>query len=189
MKQQVNQPVSQYQLLASRYANSRHNILLILIFTLINIVLLVTNSNRYFLFSAYLPYLAADLGMYLCGLYPAEVYGGSKVGAEFLSTSFLVAMLAIAAVILVLYLLSWIFAKKRVGWMIFALVFFIMDTVAMLLLNGISSDGIMDIVFHGWVIFSLANGSIAYFKLKKLPPEPEAVTVPVEESEPVLPVE
>ena len=166
--------------LTNRYQSARHNILLVLVFTLINIVLLVTNSNTYFLFSAAIPYYIADLGMFLCGKYPAEYYLSEAPNMEFLDSSFLVVTLVIAAVILVLYLLSWILAKKpRVGWMIFALVLFILDTGAMLLISGISADMIMDIVFHGWVIVSLISGISAYFKLKQLPEEEESF--PVEE--------
>jgi pimeloyl-ACP methyl ester carboxylesterase len=92
--------------------------------------------------------------------------------AEFFANSFLVVMIVIAVVILALYLLAWIFAKKpRVGWMIFALVFFVLDTLFMLLIMGITADMIVDIVFHAWVVISLTNGIVSYFKLKKLPVE------------------
>ena len=158
--------------LTNRYQSARHNILLVLVFTLVNIVLLVSNSNSYFLFSAAIPYYSAVYGMIFTGKYPAEYYTGELAGMEFLGNGFFVATLVCAAVILVLYLLSWILAKKpRVGWMIFALVFFVIDTVGMLLLFGVSSDMIMDIVFHGWVIVSLIGGISAYFKLKKLQEE------------------
>lgn len=177
-----NQQLSEREALTSKYQNARHNILLVVVFTLINIILLVTNSNTYFLFSAAIPYYIADLGMFLCGKYPAEYYVGELAGMEFLNDTFLVVTLVIAAVILVLYLLSWILAKKpRVGWMIFALVFFVTDTAGMLLLTGISSDMIVDILFHGWVIVSLISGISAYFKLKKLPEEeelPQAEEIP-----------
>ena len=167
----VQQP-SQRAMLTTKYQNARHNILLVLVFTLINIVLLVSNSNTYFLFSAAIPYYSAVYGMIFTGKYPAEYYTGELAGMEFLGNGFFVATLVFAAVILVLYLLSWILAKKpRVGWMIFALVLFILDTGAMLLISGISADMIMDIVFHGWVIVSLIGGISAYFKLKKLPEE------------------
>ena len=176
------QQLTEREMLTNKYQSARHNILLVLVFTLINIVLLVTNSNTYFLFSAAIPYYIADLGMFLCGKYPAEYYLSEFPNMEFLDSSFLVVTLVIAAVILVLYLLSWILAKKpRVGWMIFALVFFVIDTVGMLLLFGVSSDMIMDIVFHGWVIVSLIGGISAYFKLKKLPEEeplPQAEEIP-----------
>lgn len=169
--------LSQAEVLAGRYKTARHNLLLIVVFTLINIFLLVTNSNSYFLFSASIPYYLVDLGMFLCGKYPAEYYADIG-GIDPLSNTFFLVTLVIAAVILVLYLLSWIFAKKpRVGWMIFALVFFVIDTLGMLWWAGISSDMIFDVVFHGWVIVSLSRGIAAYFKFKKLPVE----ELPVEE--------
>ena len=175
------QQLSQNEMLANKYLRARHNILLVVIFTLVNIILLVTNSNTYFLFSATIPYYLADLGMLLCGKYPEEYYMGLE-GIAFLNDGFLVFMLAIAAVILLLYLFSWIFCKKpRVGWMIFALVFFVLDTLGMLWLMGISSDAIIDIVFHGWVIISLTSGIVSYFKLKKLPEEEPAEQLPVEQ--------
>lgn len=168
------QQLSQREVLTNKYRSARHNILLVVVFTLINIILLVTNSNTYFLFSASIPYVIADLGMALCGKYPAEYYAGELDGIEFLNDTFFVITLVVAAVFLLLYLLSWIFSKKpRVGWMIFALVFFVIDTAGMLLLVGISMDMILDIVFHGWVIVSLIGGISAHFKLKKLPEEAE----------------
>ncbi len=177
-KQQAQQ-MSERQSLEAKYLNSRHNLLIVLIFTVVNILLLVTNSNSYFLFSAYIPYLLADLGMYLCGKYPAEFYGADYALAEFLPGGFLVIMLVIAAVILVMYLLSWIFTKKgNKGWMVFALVFFSVDTGVMFFLNGISTDMIIDVVFHAWVVYSLATGVSAANKLQKLPEEePSPVAV------------
>ena len=181
--------LSPRQVLENKYKNSSHNILLVLIFSVINIFLLVTNSDTYFLFSAYIPYALADIGMMLSGAYTEDVYAALELtGMEFLGKGFLATMLAIAAVILVLYLLSWIFAKKnRVGWMIFALVFFALDTAFMLWDVGISMDFIVDYVFHAWVIISLAMGISAGSKLKKLPPEPEAPVAeaaPAEEPQP-----
>jgi thiol:disulfide interchange protein len=98
----------------------------------------------------------------------------------------LVVLIAVAAVICVLYLLCWIFSKqRRVAWLIVGLVFFALDTVFMLL-GGISADRILDIVFHGWVIISLTGGIIAHSKLKKLPaeePAPVAESVQTEETD------
>lgn len=76
-------PLPQREQLASKYASSRHNILLVLIFTTINVILLVANSDTYFLFSAYIPYMIVSMGMLLCGRYPAEFYeevGGFDFG-------------------------------------------------------------------------------------------------------------
>ena len=164
---------SERQILEAKYANSRHNILLVVIFTVINVALLLTNADTYFLFSAYVPYLLADLGMLMCGMYPEEIYVGELAAMEFLGKGFLGVVLAIAGVILLLYLLSWIFCKKnRVGWMIFALVFFVIDTALLLLLNGIVLEMAVDYLIHAWVIISLAKGVSAYYKAKKLPEDP-----------------
>ena len=163
-------PQSTSQRLQNRFGSARHNLLLIVIFTTINLFLLVVNSSTYFLFSAFIPYAIVDIGMALCGKYPADYYGDLSE-FEFLDTSVLVVLLIIAVVLVSMYLLSWLMTKKgRVGWMIFSLVFFSLDTLLMLL-GGIDVSMIMDIVFHIWVIVSLTSGIIAYFKLKKLPPE------------------
>lgn len=173
------QQLSQRETLTNKYMSARHNLLLVVVFTLINIVLLVTNSNSYFLFSASIPYLIVDLGMAYCGKYPAEYYGGDLEGLEFFGDTFFAVTLVIAAVCLLVYLLSWILSKKpRVGWMIFALVCFVLDTAAMLLCWGISTDMILDVVFHGWVIVSLIGGISAYFKLKKLPEDEIPAEIP-----------
>lgn len=179
------------QTLESRFASARHNILLVVVFTAINIILLVTNSNMYFLFSAYIPYILVDLGMLFCGLYPSEIYAEEFAGMALLDRSFFTVMLVIAGVIIGVYLLSWVLSRRnKVGWMILALVFFGVDTALMLLLNGIALESIVDIVFHGWVIFSLASGINAHCKLKKLPDEeqlPDASLDPMSESqEPVI---
>lgn len=175
---QEAQPVSQRQRLEGNYAAARKNILMVLAFTTINLILLVANSNTYFLFSAYIPFAIVDWGMFLSGRYPAEVYSQFE-DFEPLGMSLLVISLVIAVMICLLYLLCWLFSdKKRVGWLITALVLFATDTILMLL-GGIGLESIMDVIFHGWVIISLSMGISAYFKLKKLPPEEEPI--PAEE--------
>ena len=47
-----NNKTSERYTLENKYNTTRYNLLLVIGFTLINIVLLVTNSDRYFLFSA-----------------------------------------------------------------------------------------------------------------------------------------
>jgi hypothetical protein len=180
---QQAQPFSQRQQLERRYASARMNLLWVVLFTVINIVLLVSNSYTYFLFSAFIPYAIVDYGMIVCGKYPADFYGDLSQ-YQFLDSTVLVVLIAVAAVICVLYLLCWIFSKKRrVAWLIVGLVFFALDTVFMLL-GGISADRILDIVFHGWVIISLTGGIIAHSKLKKLPAEePAPVAEPVQTEE------
>ncbi len=159
------------QQLELRYKSAVSNIPVVVLLTVINIVLLVTNSNRYFLFSAFLPYLAADYGMYFCGMYPQDAYAGVD-DLVFADKSFLVIMLAVVAVFLLMYVLAYIFArKKKIGWLIFSLVFFAIDTVVMVIFTGLSADNIFDLVIHAWVMVSLVRGIIIYRDLKKQPAE------------------
>lgn len=158
------------QNLEKKYNSARFNLLLVVAFTAVNIILLVTNSNSYFLFSAYVPYMIADLGMYYCGMYPDEFYGKNFTKADALSPSIFAVFIVIALIVLALYLVSWLLSKKKAGWLIFALVFFAVDTVLMFVILGVSSEHIIDIIFHALVIGSLAMGINANYKLKNLPP-------------------
>lgn len=177
-------PQTKREVYERNYNNGITNLLLIIAFSVINIVLLVANSNTYFLFSAFIPYFLVDVGMFYTGTYPEEYYYGLGF-TEFLDKSFLVVAVVIAAVVLVLYLLCWLFAKKKkIGWLIFAVVMACIDTVAMLVLGGIAMESIIDIIFHAWIIFSLINAVVTYNKLKKLPEEPLEI-IPEENAQPV----
>lgn len=170
-----NNKTSERYTLENKYNTTRYNLLLVIGFTLINIVLLVTNSDRYFLFSAYIPYTVATLGMILCGKYPLEYYGGGSLSDyNFMDQTAFVGFIALAIILVALYVLAYVFSKKlRPGWLIFALVIFILDTLFMFIDAGIQTDMIIDYLFHIWVIVSLAIGMSAGYKLKKLPPEEE----------------
>lgn len=155
--------------LQTRYNSAISNLLLVIAFSVINIVLLLTDGSSYFLFSAFIPYFAVDYGMYFCGLYPEEYYADVP-DMEFADKSFLAVTVVAAAVILLIYLLCWYLAKKKkIGAVIFALVFFLADTVAMLVLSGISSDSFVDILVHIWVIYYLIMAIVTYNRMKKAP--------------------
>lgn len=150
------------------------NLLLVVVFTIINLVLLATNADSYFLFSAFIPYFITSLGMFLCGRFP-EYYYEDIEEMMFLENSIFVVLLIISIILTLLYLLAWFMSSKnRAGWLVFALVFFGFDTLGMLVLNGISFETVIDIVFHGWVIYYLVLGIHAHKKLKELPLEEEA---------------
>ncbi len=155
-----------------KYNASRANLLLVVIATAINMFLIVSGSDTYFLFSAFIPYFLTTIGMVRCGLLPPEYYEYPMEDYIFYDKSLFVALLIFAIILTSLYLLAWFMSKKnRVGWLIFALVFFGLDTVGMLIFNGIAADGIIDIVFHAWVIYYLVMGIIAHRKLKYMPEE------------------
>ncbi len=166
-----NKTTTKLGALEAKYNSSINNLLLVVGFSLINIILLAINSGTYFLFSAFIPYFAVDYGMYFCGLYPEEYYYDVP-DMEFYDKSLLAVTIAVAVVSLLIYLLCWYLAKKKkVGAVIFALIIFVIDTAVMLWLTGFSTDSIFDIVIHVWVIAYLVIAIVTYFKMKKLPEE------------------
>ena len=167
-----NAPQTQRQALVNKYSAARSNLLIVVAFSLVNILMLATNSGTYFLFSASVPYLLTDIGMGLCGMYPPEYYEGLE-GMYILDKSVFAILFVISLLILGVYLICWIFSKKKCGFLITALVLFSIDTVVMLLSYGLSS--IVDLVFHVWIIVILSMGINAHFKLKKLPPEENVI--------------
>lgn len=138
-----------------QYNIARSNLLLMIILTVVNIVLLAVGADTMLLFSATVPYYVAAFGIF------------SEIG------QLIAAGIAIAAVILALYLLCWIFSKKHYGWMVAALVLFILDSIAMVGLYIWAEDfsGILDLLIHIWVLYYLIIGVRYGYKLKNIPPE------------------
>ena len=160
------------------YNSSRMNLILITVFTLINILFLALNYNTYFLFSAFIPYFLVTAGMLMCGRFPEDYYVDDLAGMTFLNDSVFVVLLVIAVALTFLYLIAFkMSSKNRVGWLIFALVFFSIDTLAMIFLGGISLETILDVIFHGWCIVSLILGIVNHSKLKALPAAEEGFNV------------
>ena len=160
--------LNEKQMYERGYNSACGSILLVVAFTLINGLLLVANSNTYFLFTAWVPYLLLDLGMYLCGKYPAEYYEGNIADYNFMNNGVLAFFVGAALLIVLLYVACWYFSKKeKVGGIIVALVLMAVDTVIMFVWCGINADMIMDAVFHAWMIFYMISGISGYYKLKK----------------------
>ncbi len=156
----TKQPQTLRERLQQQYATARSNLLLMLIFTVVNIVLLVAQTDTMFLFSATVPYFTIMMGI---------------LGEN---TIFLGICICITVIILVLYTLCWLLSKNRRGWMITALVLFILDTVALAALYLAAGDfsGIIDALIHVWVLYYLILGVVSSKKLRNLPPEEAQVT-------------
>ena len=157
----MNQPsVSKRQVALSKYASARGNLLLMLAFTVVNIVLLLIGSETMFLFSATVPYFSVILAT----LEEMRVV--------------MIPLLAIAAVSLAAYLICWIFSKQHFGWMIAALVLFVIDSLCMVgfyALGGNIADGFIDVLIHIWVLYYLIIGVKYGAQLRSLPEEEETV--------------
>ena len=139
--------------------------MLVVIFTLINVVLCMLGQDSYFLFSAIVPYFIASIGALWGGLYPPEYYAELEMTeAEFWPMGLVIACVAVAVVIIALYFVCWLLSKRYVAFMIVALVLFVIDTVMMPILFGVSVEWILDYVFHAWVLVSLILGLVHYFR-------------------------
>lgn len=153
-----------------KYTKARNNLLLMLILTVINIILYLVGSDTMMLFSATVPYFGIIIG--------------SVAGSQ----AFFMFCVCIAVAILILYLLCWILSKDHYGWMITALVLFIIDTLAMIgMYLGIGEfSGILDVVIHAWVLYYLITGVRYGKQLKNMPEEQindaeqEQTAIPVE---------
>lgn len=166
-----NQPVvdknsRKYQL--QQINNARGALLSILLMTLINLVMAVLDTGRYFLFSASVPYYLTLLSK---GFENNFVDGAWPVNGPMTITA-----LVISAVILAVYLLCWLLSKKRGGWITVAMVLFLLDTLALVLIifyvTASPISGILDVLFHLWACWLLIQGFRANKKLKTMPWEP-----------------
>lgn len=142
------------QLTELKYKRSRYNLLLVTIVSVINLFSL-SLSQTYFLFSAQIPSFFVELFMY-------TEEGGIAPFAD------LIIPIVLGVILTIPYLLCFFFSKKRPGWMVAALVFFVFDCIFLVTMYYLS-DVIIDLLFHAWVLFYLVTGVINGYKLKKMP--------------------
>ena len=149
--------------LLKQIAGGRYSLLLILIFTVVNLILLLVDSGRYFLFSASVPYYFTAFGIGM-----DSAFSGSF-------GTFTITALVISLMILGVYLLCWVLSKKRTGWLTAALVLFCVDTVGLLFLSYIfETSSLLDLLLHIWAICELAHAIYCAGKLKKLSAQPDS---------------
>ena len=162
--------VDKKKLYFAKYQISRPQLLLIVAFTVVNLVMLLIKSDTYFLFSASIPYVLVSLGMTLCGMLPEEYYDGGYAAYDFYGKSFFYLMLAVAVVTIAVYLVCFFMSKKHgAGWLIVSLVLFVADTVTMVAFYGFDRSMILDLLFHLGFIAYMIYGIVYYFKWKKEP--------------------
>lgn len=156
MNRQLSFVSSPRNQLLYKYRNNCYNLLLVVIFSVINVILCVAGSESYFLFSATIPYLASVFGVAI------------SIGTGATSMTFIGC--AVAIILILPYLLCWIFSKRHYGWLIGALVYFAIDSVVLVSFL-FSAPMIMDCLFHVWIIVSLIIGIVNGRKLKNMPEE------------------
>jgi hypothetical protein len=153
------------ELLEKKFNTSRNNLLAVIVFTCVNLLLAITETNLYFLFSANIP-------MYL--LYFGSEYSLVSESFSFSSFGIIAAFLSVS-----IYGVFWYVAKKYRGWIIAALVYFSIDALLLMLFTASLSEEfdfslIIDLAFTSWIMYYLITGTRAWYKLSKMPPDDES---------------
>ena len=125
-----------------KYTRARHSLLLVVILSIVNMFSLVF-ADTYYLFSSYITLSITATGGYM------YLESGEAV--------LLIVTIALGIISLVPYLLCWIFSKKKVGWLIAALVLFALDTLLLLIdaVSMLEATFILDLVIHILVVVEL----------------------------------
>ncbi|MCL2817149.1 MAG: hypothetical protein FWD39_02020 [Clostridiales bacterium] len=140
---------------AVKFTQSRNFLLIVVAFTAVNLLLFAFEADWYFLFSATVPLFIAGFGQGL-----AE---------ESANNGFFILGLILAFAVVAAYFACWLFANRARALILVALILFGIDCLGLLWLMsivGFDASFILDIVFHGWIIFSLISGTAAWSKLR-----------------------
>ncbi len=122
----------------NKVRTARANLIVVIAFTVLNILMAAFQAEYYLLFSAQMPLFFVGIG----------------IGTE--NTTALIVCTVLAILSVVPYFLCWLFSKKHYGWMIGALCYFAVDCLFLLLFFDISL--IVDILFHAWIVYYLIIG-------------------------------
>ncbi len=139
------EPTIAMSLNETKYKNMRLVLLVTLILSVVNCITMLI-ANIFFYFSAFLPLIFISIGVMLTETYQTVL--------------FYVIMAVIALASLVPYLLCYLFSKKKVGWMITALVLFSVDTLLLLLwvLMTFDISLMVSLAIHIYLIVLFALG-------------------------------
>ena len=170
--------------LETRYRSARFSLLLIIAFTAINMIMCVGQTGMFWLFSANIPYLLTDLGMYFGGMYRVAE-GAVLPGFGALGRPFFFAMLAVAILFLCVYFVCWLLSEKKSAWLFATLIIFSVDTVVMIVMPllgmaDVSVDFAFDVALHACAIYELIDGLLSWKRLAALNAE-EDTAEPVRE--------
>jgi hypothetical protein len=144
---------------------ARRTLLGVVVMTVINLVLLLTNGGTYLVFSASVPYYLTFLGKVIDNGFGALVKNGTYTATG----------LVLGLILLSVYLLPWFLSKKRGNWLYLGAGLLCLDLLALaavsLLLFESITGTVLDILVHIVAIVQIGKGAKAYQTLKDLPPE------------------
>ena len=141
---------------------SRGFFLTIVIFTIINLALILLNKGTQFLFSASIPYYLTLVCMGMDNPAGTWVIGQSTMVA-----------LGVTAIFVVAYLAFWYLSAGKPVWLNIGIVVFTLDTVALIyaafkILES-PTGAIVDLLVHVLIIWELSKGVTAAKNLANMP--------------------
>ncbi|MDR0915740.1 MAG: hypothetical protein LBN02_00915 [Oscillospiraceae bacterium] len=151
---------------AAKFKKSRSNLLIVVVFTSINLLLTAFKAGVYLLFSATVPQLAFSLG--------------SALAEETQNNAVLVVGLIAAVAVIMLYLVCWVLSNRYRSFMLVALILFIADCLVFAFLAVFAEfevSYLLDIAFHVWILVYLINGVRSWAKLRGVSAEDFAVAL------------
>ncbi len=143
-----------------KYNSARSNLFIMIALTVINLIVIGLDGNFMMLFSASFPLYALVFSLPPDALFPLQVG------------------VVIAVFSILLYIVPFFMSKKHYGWMIVALILFSFDSmfligISLLVYLGDGSlPGLLEIIFHVWVMYYLISG-VRYGHLRTVVPEEE----------------
>jgi len=137
------------------FEKSRNNLLLVVAFTVINLVLIYFEAGVNFLFSATIPQFILNV---------AKVVAGSTDENIFLIIGLVIAFLAVLS-----YFVFWLLARRARVLILVSLIFFCIDSLLLVYLvfnDDFNFSVLMEIAFHAWILYYLITGVKAWYKLR-----------------------
>ncbi|MBQ7368947.1 MAG: hypothetical protein IJW60_04500 [Clostridia bacterium] len=141
---------------SGKYKNARLSLLIILLLSVVNVFVMF--ADTYFLFSAHIALVIANVGFVL------KLETGEN--------AYLLIGIVLSLITLIPYLVCWIFSKKHAGWLIAALVLFAIDTVFLVIdipayLDFGDFSIFIDLIVHVIVLYELVVGVKAGFAMQR----------------------
>ncbi len=158
-RQNYQKLANQIALEQKTYTQAKIDLLIIIAFTLINIILLIAGGDTYMLFSAYIPYMLVVYGYFYAGRADASMYEDVQ-NFEPQGDGLLIVTVAVALLILAAYLILALMSKKHYGYMLAAAVLFTVDTLFIL-----GSFDILSMAIHVVMLIVIARGVFVGKKL------------------------
>ena len=169
-----SKPIKTKEMYQRDLTTSRMNLLLSVIFTVINMAMIFFSLDTSFLFSAAIPHSLSLFFAISCGMFDASYYksvldvefpngweaefpNGWESAFQFADPSLFRTVFAISVGIVVGLFLLWYFSKKHRVCSMITLVYYILDGLFLLAFSFFIGAGgidlIFQILFHAWIIY------------------------------------